>query len=153
MSGGETVLQIVTSALIVFFIGITLEAPKKILPYLLLTGSTVWLVFLICQTFLSKIGAVFAASLFIAWLSHWLSRLLKKPVTVFFIPSLIPLVPGRTMFLSVQAFTQQQFVQAQMLLLEAIQIAGVIALSLFLMDSLFSLFVRIKNRRGHKKVS
>lgn len=41
-----------------------------------------------------KVGATFLGSLILGLLSHTMSRRYKRPVIIFIVPGIIPLVPG-----------------------------------------------------------
>lgn len=43
---------------------------------------------------LGKVGASFLGSLILGLMSHTMSRRYKRPVIIFIVPGIIPLVPG-----------------------------------------------------------
>ena len=143
-------VEMVVAFVAVYFIAITLEAPKRTLSYGALAGSRGWGVYLVGLSFLDIVGATFLASLFIAWIAHLFARFLKTPVTIYFIPAFIALVPGAGVYQSVYAFINKEYAEAQQHLVLTLQISGAIALAIFIVDSLFGLMSRIKASKAQK---
>lgn len=143
-------VEMVVAFVAVYFIAITLETPKRTLSYGALAGSLGWGVYLVGLSFLDIVGATFLASLFIAWIAHLFARFLKTPVTIYFIPAFIALVPGAGVYQSVYAFINKEYAEAQQHLVLTLQISGAIALAIFIVDSLFGLMSRIKASKAQK---
>ena len=143
-------VEMVVAFVAVYFIAITLEAPKRTLSYGALAGSLGWGVYLVGLSFLDIVGATFLASLFIAWIAHLFARFLRTPVTIYFIPAFIALVPGAGVYQSVYAFINKEYAEAQQHLVLTLQISGAIALAIFIVDSLFGLMSRIKASKAQK---
>ncbi|WP_320162903.1 threonine/serine exporter family protein [uncultured Trichococcus sp.] len=141
------ILEMAVAFVAVFFIAVTLEAPKRTLRYGALAGALGWGVYLVGLLFLDIVAATFLASLFIAWIAHLFARLLKTPVTIYFIPAFITLVPGAGVYQSVYSFINKEYAVAQQHLVLTLQISGAIALAIFIVDSLFGLMARIKASR------
>ena len=144
MSVLQIALEMVVAFVAVFFIAVTLEAPKRTLRYGALAGGLGWGVYLVGLLFMDIVAATFMASLFIAWIAHLLARFLKTPVTIYFIPAFITLVPGAGVYQSVYSFINKEYAVAQQHLVLTLQISGAIALAIFIVDSLFGLMARIK---------
>ncbi len=151
-----TVLQIlvemVGAFVAVFFIGVTLEAPKRTLRYGAMAGGLGWGVYLVGLLFMDIVAATFMASLFIAWIAHLFARYLKTPVTIYFIPAFITLVPGAGVYQSVYSFINKEYALAQQHLVLTLQISGAIALAIFIVDSLFGLVARIKASKKNSPI-
>lgn len=125
-----------------------LELPRRFLMWYGTAGALCWLVYLNVRDGAgSKILAAFAAGLAVAVFSHLAARLLKAPVTVFLIPGILPLVPGASIYNSVYYMIQDNQPQSSHYLAETLQIAGAIAMAVFLVDSLFHMLRAGKNRR------
>lgn len=144
------VLEMVIAFVAVYFIAITLEAPKRTLRYGALGGALGWGVYLVGLSFLDIVGATFLASLFIAWIAHLFARYLKTPVTIYFIPAFIALVPGAGVYQSVYAFISKEYAAAQQHLILTLQISGAIALAIFIVDSIFGVLARIRASKENK---
>ncbi len=152
MSVLQIALEMVVAFVAVFFIAVTLEAPKRTLRYGALAGGLGWGVYLVGLLFMDIVAATFMASLFIAWIAHLFARYLKTPVTIYFIPAFITLVPGAGVYQSVYSFINKEYALAQQHLVLTLQISGAIALAIFIVDSLFGLVARIKASKKNSPI-
>ena len=152
MSVLQIALEMVVAFVAVFFIAVTLGAPKRTLRYGALAGGLGWGVYLVGLLFMDIVAATFMASLFIAWIAHLFARYLKTPVTIYFIPAFITLVPGAGVYQSVYSFINKDYAVAQQHLVLTLQISGAIALAIFIVDSLFGLLSRIKASKKNSPV-
>ena len=152
MSVLQIALEMVVAFVAVFFIAVTLEAPKRTLRYGALAGGLGWGVYLVGLLFMDIVAATFMASLFIAWIAHLFARYLKTPVTIYFIPAFITLVPGAGVYQSVYSFINKDYALAQQHLVLTLQISGAIALAIFIVDSLFGLVARIKASKKNSPI-
>jgi len=66
------------------------------------------------------------------------------PVTIFFIPGVFPIVPGLSMYRAVYFFIKGSSQVGQGFLEETIKISGMIALSIFTIDTIFKTIGKIK---------
>ena len=152
MSVLQIALEMVVAFVAVFFIAVTLEAPKRTLRYGALAGGLGWGVYLVGLLFMDIVAATFMASLFIAWIAHLFARYLQTPVTIYFIPAFITLVPGAGVYQSVYSFINKEYALAQQHLVLTLQISGAIALAIFIVDSLFGLVARIKASKNNSPI-
>ena len=152
MSVLQIALEMVVAFVAVFFIAVTLEAPKRTLRYGALAGGLGWGVYLVGLLFMDIVAATFMASLFIAWIAHLFARYLKTPVTIYFIPAFITLVPGAGVYQSVYSFINKEYALAQQHLVLTLQILGAMALAIFIVDSLFGLVARIKASKKNSPI-
>ncbi len=133
-------LQTVGAFLAVISFALILELPKK---YVLLAGgigAAGWLVFLLVREFSgSVIAASFVSSMVVALSSHISARICKAPVTVFLVAGILPSVPGTSIYRSVSYMIGSNPELSSHYLVETLQIAGAIAMAIFIMDSLFRL--------------
>lgn len=148
----QILLEMVVAFVAVFFIAVTLEAPKRTLRYGAMAGGLGWGVYLVGLLFMDIVAATFMASLFIAWIAHLFARYLKTPVTIYFIPAFITLVPGAGVYQSVYSFINKEYALAQQHLVLTLQISGAIALAIFIIDSLFGLVARIKASKKNSPI-
>ena len=148
----QILLEMVVAFVAVFFIAVTLEAPKRTLRYGAMAGGLGWGVYLVGLLFMDIVAATFMASLFIAWIAHLFARYLKTPVTIYFIPAFITLVPGAGVYQSVYSFINKEYALAQQHLVLTLQISGAIALAIFIVDSLFGLVARIKASKKNSPI-
>jgi uncharacterized membrane protein YjjB (DUF3815 family) len=120
---------------------IVIGVPKKFIINSGLVGGVGWFIYLLAE----QIGygivlRFFLASIVVALLSHSFARLRKSPVTVFLIPGIIPLVPGITIYRTVYNIIMNEPARSSYYLAQTLQIAGVIAVAIFIMDSIFRIF-------------
>ena len=74
-----------------------------------------------------------------ALLSQVFVRVLKAPVTIFLVAGILPTVPGASIYRSVYFLIQGQTKWYNFYLIQTIQIAGAMAVAIFIVDSLFRL--------------
>lgn len=126
-----------------------MEAPKKFRFWSGLAGAVCWFSYLVVLLLSnSKIFAAFLSSLTVALFAHIAARKLKAPMTVFLIPGILPLVPGASIYYSVYYVIQNNSMQYNYYLMETLQIAGAIALAVFLMDSVFRHIKNLKMQQS-----
>lgn len=87
----------------------------------------------------STVLSTFAATLLVALLSHIAARVVKKPVTVFLIPCIFLFVPGAGMYQIVFSLIGNRSADAISYFFRTMEEAGAIALSIFIIDTLFRL--------------
>lgn len=138
-------VQVAGAFMAVLSFGLVLEMPKKYLVWSGMTGGVCWLVYLLVKGASgSMILAVFLSSLSVALMGHLFARGLRAPVSVFLVPGILPLVPGTSIYNSVYYVIRNSREQSMYYLVETLQIAGAIALAVFLMDSVFKMVVKRK---------
>ena len=145
-------VQVAGSFMAVLSFGLVLEMPKRYLIWSGLTGAVCWLVYLLVKGSTgSMIFGAFLSSLSVALMAHVFARRLRAPVNMFLVPGILPLVPGTSIYNSVYYIIRNQREQSVYYLTETLQIAGAIALAVFLMDSLFKLTGRKNKIRSVKR--
>jgi uncharacterized membrane protein YjjB (DUF3815 family) len=134
-------IQVIGTFAAVMSVAITLGVPKKFLWYAGLVGAVGWLVYLLLGAAgASTVASMFVAALTVAMISHIFARVKKTPVTLFLIAGILPLVPGVGMYRIVYNLITSNNSQAAYYFSETMQIAGMIALAIFIMDTLFRIF-------------
>jgi uncharacterized membrane protein YjjB (DUF3815 family) len=134
-------IQVIGTFAAVMSVAITLGVPKKFLWYAGLVGAVGWLVYLLLGAAgASTVASMFVAALAVAMISHIFARLKKTPVTLFLIAGILPLVPGVGMYRIVYNLITSNNSLAGYYFSETMQIAGMIALAIFIMDTLFRIF-------------
>jgi uncharacterized membrane protein YjjB (DUF3815 family) len=94
-----------------------------------------------------NILSVFVAALFIGLLSEILAKILKTPSTVFYIPSLFPIVPGISSYYTVLYIIENKIPEAANKGLETLGSAGAIAFGILLVSTFFR-YINTKNIKG-----
>ena len=118
------IVQVISAFFAILAFSVVNNVPKKFLLYCGLEGSVGWFVYLI---FLA-----------LAIMAHVFARVFKAPVTVFLIPGLLILVPGAGLFRSAYQLFLGTKDMAAFYMLQTLEIAGMIALAVFVVDSFFS---------------
>lgn len=122
---------------VVAFSGL-LGVQKKYLPYTGTVGVVGWFIYLICEKYeFSVVFATFASVVVITFISHVYARVFKAPVTIFLISGIIPLVPGAGMYRIAYYILEGNNQMLSYYARETLLSAGMIALAIFLIDSMF----------------
>ena len=146
------IIQIVSVFAVVAVFSLLLEVPRHFVPYSALVGTAACGIYLfIAINGGSSLEAAFLSTLMVALLSHILARLKKAPVTVFLVSGILPAVPGAAIYRCVYYLIQDEMGLSMSYLVETLQIAGAIAMAIFIMDSLFRLFLLYQSRRLRDK--
>lgn len=133
-------LQIIGSFLAVVSFCILLEIPRKYLPYAGAIGALGWASFLLLQEHSFSTGsATFFSGCLISLCAQLLARILKTPVTLFVISGILPLVPGAGMYHIAFSIMHSNSVMASYYTTQTLTAAGMIAVSIIVVDSLFKL--------------
>lgn len=147
------ILQIAAAFSAILMFSVMVDAPKRYLVYCGLVGAFGWFVYLVTQSAFGIMTANFLAAVAISLIAHLFARCLKAPVTVFLLPGFLMLVPGSSLYRAVYNFFMGSGAEGGLYLIQALQIAGVIALGIFVVDSLFDILrKRFIRRRGDEHV-
>ena len=73
------------------------------------------------------------------FLAHLFARISKEPVTVFLTAGILPTVPGAGMYRTAYYLIQNNSERSGYYLMQTLEIAGVIALAIFIVDTLFKI--------------
>lgn len=127
----------------VFSFSMLINSPKKYLIWAGISGAVAGFIYIICieagwNAVVSSFWSALAASL----ISHIFARILKAPVTIFLIGGILPTVPGNGIYQIMNYVLQNDRSMASFYLTQTIEIAGAIALAIFLIDTLFKVVRR-----------
>ncbi|SHJ87253.1 threonine/serine exporter family protein [Tepidibacter formicigenes] len=141
-------LHFVYSFIATIGFSILFNVPKKALFYASITGSIGWTLY----TYMNYITtspplANFIAATIVGVLGEIFARIDKKPVTVFVIPGIVPLVPGYGMYLTMINIINNDFYKAAKIGSDTIFVAGAIAMGIILVSSIAKV---IKKRKIQK---
>lgn len=136
-------VKIFGTFLAVLTFAILIETPKKELIYAGIVGAAGGASYLISEQFgMGTVMASFVSALSIALVSHIFARVFKKPVTLFLIAGILPTVPGAGMYRIVYYIIAGDRAMSSYYLVQTAEVAGAIALAIFIMDTLFRLFLK-----------
>lgn len=132
--------KVIGAFVAVYGFSILLEVPKRYLAYAGGVGAVGWLVYLVCVDLkMEVVMANFIAALVTALISHAFARMFKAPVTIFLISGILPMVPGAGMYRIVYYILNGDSRMSSFYFVQTVEIAGVIALAIFIMDTVFKL--------------
>lgn len=135
------IIQTIGAFIGVVAVAVTFGVPRKFLLYSGLAGAVGWLVYLLLKNVgWSEVISMFCAAMMVSLMSHSLARMLKAPVTLFLISGILPLVPGVGMYRIVYNLISNNITLVNYYFRETILIAGMIALAIFIMETIFRIF-------------
>lgn len=146
MSPLELILQVVSAFIGVVAVAVLFQVPKKYLALAGVTGAAGWFLELVMEEVTENaVLSYFFAAFLVAILSQIFARVSKAPVTLYLVTGILPLVPGVGMYRTVYYLLQSNHEQTTYYLSYTLQIAGMIALAIFVVDSFFKRLYRKKN--------
>lgn len=142
----KVLLGVIGSFIAVYGFAILLETPKKYLPHAGVIGAIGGLVYLLSLQFSADVvRASFFSALAIALTSHTFARVFKAPVTIFLVAGMLPTVPGAGMYKIVYYIIAGNQKQSGYYFIQTLEIAGMMALAIFIVDTLFKIRVKKKS--------
>lgn len=139
------ILKIIMIGLGTGFVSIALEASKEDLPINAMLGSICFATYLyIVQIFNNNMLATFLASFLISFLAIYLTRKRGKPLQIYLIAGIIPLLPGLNIFKMVFGFVNQDNTAILENANLTIQILAIIVISIVFASSITKLLKRLK---------
>ena len=139
MSYVDMIVQVVSAFFAILAFTYMINVPKGFRRYCGIEGAVGWLVYLLFLESWGTVMANFFGTMAIALLAHMFARIMKAPVTVFLIPGILILVPGGGLFRAAYQLFLGTWEMAKNYLMSAVQIAGMIALAVFIVDSVFNI--------------
>lgn len=146
----EVLLHCLFSYLSTIAFGIVTNVPRKALNACGLTGAVGWMIFWFTKNYDSgEIFANFLGAVGIGIMSIIFSRKKKMPMTIFNIPSLVPLVPGGPAYQAVRNIVLGDYMSGSQDVLKVIMTAGAIAAGFMVTGILERLFKTLKESKKH----
>lgn len=131
---------------------IIFNAPKKLLVACGFVGAVAWTIYQFTVGMdLGKVGASFLGSLILGLMSHTMSRRYKRPVIIFIVPGIIPLVPGGAAYEAIRYLVSNNYTYAVNTFLEVTLISGAIAFGILVSEIIYYIYTRIKQYYGKIK--
>lgn len=128
--------------------GVLFNIKGKNLIFASIGGAITWFIYLLSLKFnISIMIALFLAALAAGIYSEILARILKAPVTIFSICSVIPLVPGGGMYYTMLASVQGNINKFLNTGLDTLASAGAIAVGILLASSFTRLLLVIQQTK------
>lgn len=146
------IIKVIGAFLAILCFAIMLETPKKYIVYAGVVGAVGWFVFLFAGRMgANEVFATFLSAMTIAFISHVFARVFKTPVTGFLIAGILPTVPGAGMYHIGYYLFQRDMDMMGYYITSVLQIAGVIAAAIFIVDGLFRVFFLLFGQKARKK--
>lgn len=143
--------QFIVSIISTLSFAVLFNAPKKELLYCGLTGGIGWIVYLIClKNNVSIYISCLLAAIILTLVARTISALRRKPVTLYLVPGIFPLVPGAGIYYTSYYLIMGQMESFSSKGAETFLIAGAITLGIVfgfaIPQSLFHALQKIANR-------
>lgn len=135
------IIEIIGAFLAIAAFAVLLETPRYYLKFAGIVGAVGWLIYLMSQKAgANEVLATFLSATAIAIVSHIFARVFKAPVTVFLIAGILPTVPGAGMYRIAYSIIAGNSGMTARYLLTTLELAGAIALGIFIVDAIFRIF-------------
>lgn len=122
---------------------VIMECPRKYIALAGVTGAVGGGVYLLSvECGLGVVMASFLSAFAITLLSHVFARVFRAPVTIFLIPGILPTVPGAGMYRIVYYMMAGERETCSYYFVQTLEIAGMIALAIFLVGTVFKMIER-----------
>lgn len=145
--------QVIYAFIVSLGFGVLFNVRDKNLFFAALGGAVGWFFYSLTMNLSdSSILAMLIASISISIYAEIFSRVLKNPVTLFLVCSLIPLVPGSGMYYTVFEAVEGNVFGSLNNGIETLSLAGVIAVGIILVSTLSRLMQKLKIRRTQRKL-
>lgn len=145
--------QVIYAFIVSLGFGVLFNVRDKNLFFAALGGAVGWFFYSLTMNLSdSSILAMLIASISISIYAEIFSRVLKNPVTLFLVCSLIPLVPGSGMYYTVFEAVEGNVFGSLNNGIETLSLAGVIAVGIILVSTLSRLMQKLKIRRDQRKL-
>lgn len=139
------ILQTFAAFIATIFFSIIFNVNRRELLYCGFVGASGWFLYLLSiDSGYNTILASFLSALIVSILSHILAILRKNPVTVYQIAGIIPIVPGGLLYSAVYQLIGKNILGANEAFIEAMQIAGSIAIAMLFVASLSKFSAKMK---------
>lgn len=131
-------VKIFGAFLAIYAFAILLETPRKYIFRSGIVGAIGGSAYLAAEMMgLDVLKASFVSALVAALVAHTFARVFKTPVTIFLIAGILPTVPGNGMYQTVHYIMEGNESRAVYYLIQTLEIAGVISLAIFVVDTFF----------------
>lgn len=148
----SAIIQVIGAYLASYFASISLEAPRSLVVKAGTIGAIGYAIYIIMGLRLEDTLATFTACLIVSLISHWAARRFKAPVTIFYIPAFFPFVPGSAIYQTAFNFIDGNVQLAGHYLVTTFQIAGAIALGVFIADSTIEIYNTVRRKLAQKRM-
>lgn len=140
-------IQLITSFIASAAFGILFNTPKRTLLKCGLSGMLGWITYTLVGFYLDPLFSTVIATFIVGVISQLFARVCKKPVIIFSVAGIIPLVPGGLAYDAMRKFVENEYNIAVQLAAEAFLISGSIAIGLVLSEVLNQMITKLLVKR------
>lgn len=118
-----------------------------------LGGLLSWIVYLICKEFLNldlMVSTIVSAACCQIY-SEIFARVMKCPTTVFYIPAVVPLIPGGSLYNTMYAAVFRNWDQFRSYGLQTLQVTLAIAVGISFVSGILYILTNLKRLYSHRK--
>ncbi len=150
--GIELLINIAFAYLASAGFALTINVPRRVINLAGISGVTSWIIYwLAMRASMGRLLSNLLGSFAIGILGIIFARMKKCPATVFYIPAIVPLVPGVPAYQAVRELTSGNLRGANDAVLRVIIVTGSIALGMLLSSMCVEIFFRIKKFYKNKE--
>ncbi|MGG0824545.1 threonine/serine exporter family protein [Paenibacillus turicensis] len=136
------IVQLITSFIASAAFAVLFNAPKKSLLLCGLSGMLSWAAYILLKTEMDAMFSIVASSFIVGIVGQICARYQKKPVIIFSVAGIIPLVPGGLAYDAMRRFVENNYNEAVQLAAGAFLMSGSIAIGLILSEVLNQIITR-----------
>lgn len=136
------IVQLITSFIASAAFAVLFSAPKKSLLLCGLSGMLSWAAYILLKTEMDAMFSIVASSFIVGIVGQICARYQKKPVIIFSVAGIIPLVPGGLAYDAMRRFVENNYSEAVQLAAGAFLMSGSIAIGLILSEVLNQIITR-----------
>lgn len=139
--------QLITSFIAAAGFAILFNAPRRVLIQCGLVGMLGWILFyFLNQNFMDVVEASVIAAILVGVLSRVCAVYFKKPIIIFYVAGIIPLVPGGIAYNAMRNFVENDYFTGVQLATKVLLISGGIALGLMFSEVANKVIGKLRGR-------
>lgn len=145
------IINVLSAAIGTVGFALMLRLRKERLPVIAVSTALCYSIYLLCIHFsVPSFLANLYASLFAAYVSEFLAKHIKAPVTVFLTPTILPLVPGANLYYTIEAFFQGDLKSALVNFAALGRTIGAILLGIVIVNTIMKCIRNYHNAKNHR---
>ena len=148
----EMIIRVFGAFLSIYSFAVLLQVPRRFVLQAGVVGAIGGFVYLLAIHFdRGDVMASLYSAVAAAIVSHIFARIYKTPVTLFLIAGVLPTVPGNVMYQTVHYLIDGNEAMSGFYLIQTLEIAGVISLAIFVVDTFFQAFQKSEWKQNSMK--
>lgn len=147
----ESIIGVLAAVIGTVGFSFMLRLRKERLPVIAVSTALCYGIYLLCLHFkIADLMANFIASLFAAFASEFLAKRIKAPVTVFLTPTILPLVPGSSLYYTIEAFFRGELNNALTNFAALGRTIGAILLGIVIVNTIMKCIRNYQTAKNHR---